>query len=56
MNVIYIYLRERRYKVNNGRNVSFLWIGDKPMCIVYPMLFDLCSCKKCPVYEIAQKA
>jgi hypothetical protein len=57
MKVRYIYLRGRRYKVNNGRSVSFwkdLWIEDKPLCLAYPVLFDLCSNKKCSVYEIAQ--
>jgi hypothetical protein len=49
MKVRYIYLRGRRYKVNNGRNASFwkdLWIGDKPLCLAYPVLLDLCSNQK----------
>jgi hypothetical protein len=33
-----------------------LWIGDKPMCLAYPMLFDLCNNKKSAVYEMAQKS
>jgi hypothetical protein len=44
--------------VNNGRSVSFwkdIWIGEKPLCISYPVLFHLCSNQKCSVYDIAQR-
>jgi hypothetical protein len=58
MKVKYIYIKGRSYKLNNGGNVSFWkdsWIGDKPLCVSYPVLFDLCTNQNCSVvYEIAQ--
>jgi hypothetical protein len=35
--------------------VSFLlngWLEDKALCVIYPMLYDLCSNKRISVYEV----
>jgi hypothetical protein len=57
MKIRYIYIRGRGYKLNNGKHISFwkdIWLGDKPLCISYPVLFDLCVHQNCSVYEAAQ--
>jgi hypothetical protein len=56
MKVRHIYLRGRGYKVNNGKSVSFwqdVWLEEKPLCIIYPVLFDLCLHRNCSVAEVA---
>jgi hypothetical protein len=58
MKVRCIYLKGRDYKVNHGKNVSFWmdnWMGDKPLCVSYPILFDLCDNPKCSVFEVKNK-
>jgi hypothetical protein len=50
-----IYLKGREYKVNNGKSISFWldrWLDDKPLCVAYPILFDLCSDKRISVYDV----
>jgi hypothetical protein len=42
--------------VNNGKSVSFwqdVWLEEKPLCIIYPVLFDLCLHRNCSVAEVA---
>jgi hypothetical protein len=40
----HIYVKGGEYKINNGRNISF-WLDrcldGKPLCVIYPILFDL---------------
>jgi hypothetical protein len=53
----YIYLRGRIYRINNGTSVSFWldqWLGDKPLCVSYPILYDLCLNQKASVLEVAE--
>jgi hypothetical protein len=50
-----VYLKGREYKINNGKSVSFwldMWLEDKPVCVIYPILFDSCSNKRISVYEV----
>jgi hypothetical protein len=56
MKVRHIYLRGRGYEVNNGRSVSFwqdVWLEEKPLCIIYPVLFELCLRPNCLVADMA---
>jgi hypothetical protein len=49
------YLKGRGYKINNGNNISFwldTWMGDTPLCIVYPYLYDQCWDQKCSVSQV----
>jgi hypothetical protein len=44
MKVRCIYLRRRGYKINNGKNISFwldVWLDGKPLCLIYPVLYDI---------------
>jgi hypothetical protein len=50
-----IYFKVREYKINNGKSVSFWldnWLEDKPLCVIYPILYDLCSNKKISLHEV----
>jgi hypothetical protein len=50
-----IYLQGRKYKINNEKSVSFWldkWLDDKPLCVAYPILFDLCADKRISVHEM----
>jgi hypothetical protein len=54
-----IYLRGRGVKVNNGRNVSFWlepWIDDKPLCLTYPVLFELATNQRSTVREVGDNS
>jgi hypothetical protein len=45
MKVRGIYLKGRECKINNGRSISLwldVWLGDKPLCTTYPILYELC--------------
>jgi hypothetical protein len=56
MKIRHLYLKGREYKINNGKSISFwldVWLDDQPLCISYPVLYDLCVDKKCSVYEVA---
>jgi hypothetical protein len=51
-----IYLAGRGYEVNNGKLVSFWldpWLDKDPICVMYPILFDLAVNQKCLVYDVA---
>jgi hypothetical protein len=53
----HIYLQGRKFMVNNGKLVSFWldsWLEDKPLCSVYPILYDMCTNKSCSVWEVAK--
>jgi hypothetical protein len=57
MKIRYIYLKGREYQVHNGRSVSFWmdrWLGDKPLCHEYPILYEACSHKNSSVHEVAE--
>jgi hypothetical protein len=57
MKVRFIYLRGREYKLNNGKRVSFwkyAWLDNNPLCVSYPILFDICVNQNCSVWEVAQ--
>jgi hypothetical protein len=48
-----IYLKRRKFQINDGRLVSFwldIWLGDKSLCQEYSILYDLCNDKGCSVY------
>jgi hypothetical protein len=58
MKVRCIYLKGRGFKLNNGKHISFwkdTWLGDNPLCITYPILYDLCLDQDCSVSEVAHK-
>jgi hypothetical protein len=58
MKVRWVYLRGRGFKLNNGRYISFwkdVWLDDTPLCLCYPILYDLCLDQNCSVSEVAQK-
>jgi hypothetical protein len=43
-----LYLKGREIKVENGKQTLFwkdIWLFDKPICILAPVLFDWCSDK-----------
>jgi hypothetical protein len=40
-----VYLKGREYILNNGKLISFwldVWMGKDPLCVKYPILYDLC--------------
>jgi hypothetical protein len=56
MKVKHIYLQGREYRVGNRKSTSFwldTWLGEKPLCLRYPYLYDLSSKQKCSVHEVA---
>jgi hypothetical protein len=56
MKVRHIYPRGRGYEVNNGKSVRFwqdVWLEEKPLCIIYPVLFELCLKSNCSVADVA---
>jgi hypothetical protein len=58
MKIRHIYIKGREYKINNGRNISFWldsWLDSKPLCVTYPILFDLCENQKISVHEAANE-
>jgi hypothetical protein len=58
LKVSQIYLKGRKFKINNGRLVSFcldIWLGDKPLCQKYPILYELCE-EESSVYQVQQKS
>jgi hypothetical protein len=49
LKISHIYLQGREFKLNNGKMVSFWldsWMDNKPICIIYPVVYDLCTDKK----------
>jgi hypothetical protein len=39
-----VYLKGREYILNNGKLISFwldVWMGKDPLCVTYPILYDL---------------
>jgi hypothetical protein len=57
LKIRHIYLAGRSYRIKDGRLISFwldVWLDENPLCLQYPILFDLCVNKNCSVYDIAQ--
>jgi hypothetical protein len=55
MKIRHIYLMGREYKANNGKNVSFwldTWLGGKPHCQSYPILFEQCLNQHSSVFDV----
>jgi hypothetical protein len=52
LKIRHIYLKGRTYKMNNGKNVS-VWLDDTPLCLCYPMLYDLSLNQGVSVHEVA---
>jgi hypothetical protein len=51
-----IYLARRGYEVNDGKLISFWqdpWLDKEPICIMYPILFDLAVNPCCLVHDVA---
>jgi hypothetical protein len=45
MKVRCIYLRGREYVIKNGKSINFsldVWLGDKPLCVQYLVLYEVC--------------
>ena len=48
LKVKYMYLSNRKIKVKNGLSTLFWedpWINDKPLCLLHPVLYELCTDK-----------
>jgi hypothetical protein len=57
MKVRHIYLKGREYQIHNGKSVSFWldkWVGEKPLCLEYPILNDACTHKDSSVHDVAE--
>jgi hypothetical protein len=55
MKIMHIYLKGREYHITNDWSISFrmdTWLGDKPLCVQYPVLFDLYVEKNCSVQNV----
>jgi hypothetical protein len=49
-----LYLKGRKVEIKNGKNTLFWkdpWLGDKPICTITPVVFDLCEDKDVTVYQ-----
>jgi hypothetical protein len=57
MKVRHIYLQGREYQIHNGKSVSFWlekWLGDKPLCLECPILYNVCTHKDSSVHDVAE--
>jgi len=53
-----VYLKGRKIQTNRGDKTLFWldpWLTHQPLCVMYPILFDLCDMKKCTVLEFWKK-
>ena len=53
-----VYLKGRSTKVRNGRSTLFWeepWLKSKPLCVLYPVLYDLCTDKGISVHQFILK-
>lgn len=53
-----IYMRGRSINTKNGNWTLFwkdTWISQRPLCVLYPVLFDLCEEKNITVYQFLVK-
>jgi hypothetical protein len=54
LKIRHIYLKGRTVKVKNGKSTLFWedpWLRDTPLCVLYPVLYDLCKDKYISVYS-----
>ena len=52
------YLKGRSTKVRNGKSTLFWeepWLKSKPFCVLYPVLYDLCTDKGISVHQFILK-
>jgi hypothetical protein len=57
LKIRHIYLMGRKFKIGNGKMVSFWldnWLDGTPLCQVYPMLYELSLNQKCSVQEVKE--
>jgi len=55
LKIKYFYMRNRKVKVNNGQSTLFWeepWMKEKPLCILHPVLYDLCLDKKISIHSV----
>ena len=55
LKIKYFYMRNRKVKVNNGQSTLFWeepWLKEKPLCILHPVLYDLCLDKKISIHSV----
>jgi hypothetical protein len=55
MKIRHIYIKGREFKVKNGKLISFWldhWMDKSPLCIVYPVLYDLALHKDVSVFDV----
>jgi hypothetical protein len=55
LKIRHIYLKGRKFKVNNGKKISFWvdsWLEEKLLCELYPILYDLCVDKTSSVWKV----
>lgn len=53
-----IYLRGRKISTRNGKKTLFwedTWLGDKPICVAAPVIFDQCAEKGIIVHDFLRK-
>jgi len=53
-----VYLKGRSTKVRNGKSTLFWeepWLKSKPLCVLYPVLYDLCTDKGISVHQFILK-
>jgi hypothetical protein len=58
LKIRHIYLKGRRYKIGNGKKISFWmdqWLEDNPLYITYPILFYLCLDQASSIHEVASE-
>lgn len=58
LKIRHFYLKGRKYNVKNGKDISFwchCWLDDNPICLQYPVLYDLCVHKEISVFEVASQ-
>jgi len=55
LKIKYFYMKNRKVKVNNGQSTLFWeepWMKEKPLCILHPVLYDLCLDKKISIHSV----
>jgi hypothetical protein len=58
INDSHIYLRGRKVETRNGKMYLFWldpWQCEEPLCLKFPVLFDLCENKNMSVYQFLLK-
>ena len=58
LKVKHLYMSNRKIKVNNGLSTLFWedpWISDKPLCLLYPVLNELCTDKLVSVHSFRSR-